>query len=319
MKVGIVGTGFVGSTAAYAITMHGVARELVLVDRNTARAQAEADDIAHATPFTHPVNVYAGDYPDLAGSRVVIITAGVGQKPGETRLQLVERNAAIFREIIPRILAHAPNAVLLITTNPVDVMTQLAARFAAAQGVPTGRVIGSGTTLDTARFQALLGRYLGVDPYHVHGYVLGEHGDSEVLAWSTVRVGGISLEEYTRSRQIMLDRALQQEIEHRVRDAAYSIIEGKGATYYGIGAALAEIVDVILDDRRSILTICTPMAEVAGVQDVAVSLPHLLGGNGVLATFPLALSDDEQAMLKTSASIIRGVIDDLDAAEAESA
>ena len=228
MKVGIVGSGQVGATAAYAMVLQGVGREIVLIDQNTVRAQAEADDIAHATPFSNPTHIYAGDYPDLAGSTVVIITAGVGQKPGETRLQLLERNAAIFRDIIPRIVAHAPNAVLLVATNPVDVMTHLAARYAASSGVPTKHVMGSGTVLDTARFQSLLGRYLGVDPHHIHGYVLGEHGDSEMIAWSTVRVGGLSLEEYGRRRQVMLDKAVRDEITHRVRDAAYTHHPGQG-------------------------------------------------------------------------------------------
>ncbi len=313
MKVGIIGSGFVGATAAYALIMQGIGREIVLLDKNMARAQAEADDLSHATPFTYPVHVYAGDYPDLAGSQVVIVTAGVGQKPGETRLQLLERNAAILKDVVPRILAHAPNAVLLVTTNPVDVMTHLAARYAAAHGVPTNRVIGSGTELDTARFQSLLGRYLGVDPEHIHGYVIGEHGDSEVLTWSTVRVGALSLEAYTSQRQIMLDQAVRQEIEHRVRGAAYTIIEGKGATYYGIGAALARIVKVILSNRRSIMTVCTPVAEVAGVKDVTVSLPHLVGGTGVLATFPLSLCQEEQEALHNSARIIREAVDELDA------
>jgi len=313
MKVGIIGSGMVGSTAAYAMVIQGVGREIVLVDRDPARAKAEADDIAHATPFTNPTHVYAGDYPDLAGCHVIVITAGVGQKPGETRLQLLERNAAIFREIIPRIVTHAPNAVLLVATTPVDVMPHLAARYAAARGVPTQHVLGSGTVLDTGRFQALLGRYLGVDPHHIHGYVLGEHGDSELIAWSTVRVGGLSLEEYGRKRQVMLDRAVRDEITHRVRDAAYSIIQGKGATYYGIGAGLSEIVNVILDNRRSIITVCTPMAEIAGVADVTVSLPHLVGGTGILATFPRVLSEAEQAQLHNSASMIRRAIDELDA------
>ena len=313
MKVGIVGSGQVGATAAYAMVLQGVGREIVLIDQNTVRAQAEADDIAHATPFSNPTHIYAGDYPDLAGSTVVIITAGVGQKPGETRLQLLERNAAIFRDIIPRIVAHAPNAVLLVATNPVDVMTYLAARYAASSGVPTKHVMGSGTVLDTARFQSLLGRYLGVDPHHIHGYVLGEHGNSEMIAWSTVRVGGLSLEEYGRRRQVMLDKAVRDEITHRVRDAAYTIIQGKGATYYGIGAGLAEIVDVILDNRRSIITVCTPMPEIAGVADVTISLPHLVGGTGILATFPPALAEEEQAQLHHSASVIRQVIEDLDA------
>lgn len=315
MKVGIVGSGFVGATAAYAMVLQGVAREIVLIDLNTARAKAEADDISHATPFSNPTHIYAGDYADLAGSSVVVISAGVGQKPGETRLQLLERNAAVFRSVIPRILTHAPNAVLLVTTNPVDVMTHIAARIAAAHGVPSSRVIGSGTVLDTGRFQSLLGRYLDVDPHHIHGYVLGEHGDSEVIAWSAVRVGNLALEDFSRKRGIILDRAIRDEIGHRVRDAAYSIIEHKAATYYGIGAALAEIVDGILDNRRLIMTVCTPVPEVAGVADVTVSLPHLVGGSGVISSFPPNLNDEEQTMLHRSASIIREAIDELDAAE----
>jgi L-lactate dehydrogenase len=320
VKVGIVGSGFVGATAAYAMMLRGVGREIVLIDLNSARAKAEADDISHAAPFTHPVHVYAGDYADLAGSSVVVITAGVGQKPGESRLQLLERNAAVFRQIIPRILTHAPNAVLIVTTNPVDVMTHLAARYAAAQGVPPSHVIGSGTVLDTARFQSLLGRYLDVDPHHIHGYVLGEHGDSEVVAWSSVRVGSLSLEAFSKKRGVMLDKAIRQEIVHRVRDAAYSIIEGKGATYYGIGAALADIVDVILDNRRSIMTVCTPMPDVVGVPDVTVSLPHLVGGKGIISSFPPSnLHEDEMNLLKQSASVIKQAIDELDEAEASHA
>lgn len=315
MKVGIVGSGFVGATAAYAMVLQGVAREIVLLDLNAARAKAEADDISHATPFSNPTHIYAGDYADLAGSQVVVISAGVGQKPGETRLQLLERNAAVFRSIVPRILTHAPNAVLLVTTNPVDVMTHLAARFAAAHGVPSNRVIGSGTVLDTGRFQSLLGRYLDVDPHHIHGYVLGEHGDSEVIAWSAVRVGNLALEDFNRKRGIMLDRSMREEITHRVRDAAYSIIEHKAATYYGIGAALAEIVDGILDNRRSIMTVCTPVPDVAGVADVTVSLPHLVGGSGAISSFPPNLDEEEQEKLARSASIIRQVIDDLDELE----
>src|SRR5262249_52588633 len=178
MKVGIVGSGFVGATAGYALVMQGVGREIVLVDKNAARAAAEADDIRHAVPFAHPLDVRAGGYEDLAGCRAVVLSAGVGQKPGETRLQLLRGNAQVFREVVPAVLAQAPDAVLVVATNPVDVMTHLAARFAAACGVSAGRVIGSGTTLDTARFRSLLGAHCGVDPHHVHAHVIGEHGDS---------------------------------------------------------------------------------------------------------------------------------------------
>ncbi|HEX2907710.1 MAG TPA: L-lactate dehydrogenase [Phototrophicaceae bacterium] len=309
MKIGVVGCGLVGATAAYALVMRGIGRELVLVDKNAARAQAEADDILHAVPFAHPLRVSAGDYPDLAGCRVVIIAAGVNQQPGETRLQLLERNAAVFRAVVPAVLHHAPDAVLVIATNPVDVMTHLAACFAADYNVPPSRVLGSGTTLDTARFRALLGRHLGVDSYHIHGYVIGEHGDSEVLTWSLVSVGGIPLEEFTQLRHAApLDEAARKEIDIQVRRAAYNIIQGKSATYYGIGSALARIVDVILRDQQAILTVCTPIAEIAGVQDVTVALPHLVGGSGILATFPPPIDRAEQAALHNSAQIVREAI-----------
>jgi L-lactate dehydrogenase len=312
MKVGIVGAGLVGSTAAYALVMRGIGREIVLVDRNTKRAKAEADDILHAVPFAHPLQVSAGDYTDLAGSGVVILAAGVAQRSGETRLQLLGRNAEVFKEVVPQILTYAPDAVLVVATNPVDVMTHLAARYAEAHSVPPGRVLGSGTTLDTARFRALLGRYLGVDAQHIHGYVVGEHGDSEVLTWSLVTVGAMPLEEFCRQQGIALDPSVRQEIDHRVRYAAYAIIEGKGATYYGIGSALAHIVNAILRDQRSILTVCTPVAEIVGVCDVTISLPHLIGGEGVLASFPLPLSQEEQAMLHASAEIVCQAIEGLD-------
>jgi L-lactate dehydrogenase len=294
MKIGIVGTGLVGSTAAYAMVMRGVGREIVMVDINQKRAQAEADDIFHAVPFAHSLEVRAGEYADLANSRVVVLAAGVSMKPGESRLQLLERNAAIFADVVPKVLQHAPDAVLLVATNPVDIMTHLAARYAGEHGVPPNRVIGSGTTLDTARFRVLLGRHLAVDSQHIHGYVVGEHGDSEVV----------------------LDEAVQQEIDHRVRDAAYAIVDGKGSTYYGIGAALARITDAILKDQRAILTICTPVAEILGVCDVTISLPHLLGADGVVESFPLPLNTDEQAQLQASAQVVCEAIEALDATAA---
>jgi L-lactate dehydrogenase len=315
MKIGVVGSGLVGSTAAYALVMQGVGREIVLVDKNEARSQAEADDILHAVPFAHPLRVTAGDYSDLHGSRVVIITAGVSQRPDETRLQLLERNAAVFQEVVHQILTYAPDAILLVATNPVDVMTHLAAHYAADLGVPSQRVIGSGTTLDTARFRTLLGSHFGVDPHHVHGYVIGEHGDSEVLTWSLVTIGGMTLEAFCRLRDMCLDEDVQQAIDRKVRRAAYHIIAGKGSTYYGIGGALARIVDVIVHDQRAILTVCTPMPEVAGVTNVTVSLPHLVGGKGILTTFPLPLSEEEAAALAASGRVIRNAIDGMEALE----
>jgi L-lactate dehydrogenase len=276
------------------------------------RAQAEADDILHAVPFADPLRVHAGGYSDLAGARVVVVTAGLAQRPGQTRMELLHQNAAIFREIAPQVLSRVPDAVLVIASNPVDVMTHVAAHYAAEFGVPPTRIVGSGTTLDTARFRALLGRRLGVDAQHVHAYVIGEHGDSEVLTWSLVTVGGIPLVEFCRRQGIKLDLAARQEIDDQVRNAAYRIIQGKGATYYGIGSALARIVDAILSDQRAILTVCTPVAEVAGVCDVTVSLPHLLGGDGVRASFPLPLDEDEERRLGASAQVVCQAIELLD-------
>jgi L-lactate dehydrogenase len=291
--------------------MRGVAREIVLVDMNQARAQAEADDILHAVPFAHPAEVRAGQYADLVGCRVVIIAAGVGQKPGETRLQLLERNAAVFRQVVPHILAYAPEAILLVATNPVDIMTHLTARYAAQHGVPASRVLGSGTTLDTARLRALLGRRIGVDPQHIHAYVLGEHGDSEVFNWSQVAVGGVPLAAFCELRQAETCPDDWNEIETQVRQAAYRIIEGKGATYYGIGSALARIVEVILRDQRAILTVCTPQPEVLGVADVTLALPNLVSGDGIQATIQPSLNENETQALRHSASILRQALDSL--------
>jgi L-lactate dehydrogenase len=311
MKVSIIGSGFVGSTAAYALVLRRVVNDVLLVDLDKERAQAEASDILHAVPFVHAVNVSAGDYPDVAGSDVVIITAGVSQKPGETRLELLQRNAKVFQSVVPGVLEHAPDALLLVATNPVDVMTHLAAVYAADFGVSSTRIIGSGTTLDTARFRALLGQHLDVDPQHVHGYVVGEHGDSEVLTWSIVDIGGLPLPEYVARRGLSLDTERRRHIDDQVRNAAYHIIEGKGATYYGIGAALSRIVDVIAHNHRSILTLCTPTDDVVGVEDVTVSMPRLLGGTGVIDTLPLSLNDEETQALHDSARTIRGYLDDL--------
>jgi L-lactate dehydrogenase len=311
MKIGIVGTGFVGATAAYAMVMNGVGREIVLVDLNKEKAAAEASDILHAVPFAHNLRVRAGEYEDLRGAQVVIMSAGVNQRPGETRLELLERNTSVFRSVIPQIYENAPDAVLVIATNPVDVMTHVTTWIAAEYNVPSYRVIGSGTTLDTARFRALLGQALGVDTSHVHAYVVGEHGDSEVLTWSLTNIGNMPLEDFLRLRGHELTEEHRQVIDERVRGAAYRIIEGKGATYYGVGSALARITRNILSDRRAIMTVCTPTPDIAGVKDVTVSLPRLVGGDGVLETFHLPLSDKEERALHDSAALIKGYTDQL--------
>lgn len=311
MKVGIVGSGFVGATAGYALVMQGVGREVVFVDKNAARAEAEADDIRHAVPFAHALEIRAAGYEALDECRVVLICAGVGQKPGETRLQLLQRNAQVFHAVVPAVLKSAPDAVLVVATNPVDVMTHLAARYAADCGVPAGRVLGSGTTLDTARFRSLLGSHCGIDSQHIHAHVIGEHGDSEVLTWSLATVAGMPLETFVRLRAIDLSEPVRKEIDRQVRRAAYTIISGKEATYYGIGSALARIVKVILHDQRAVMTVCLPTPEVGDVPDVTLSLPRLVGGAGVLETFPLPLGEQENAQLRESARVIREALDEL--------
>jgi len=311
MKIGIVGAGMVGSSSAFALVMKGVGREIVLVDLNRARAQAEANDIYHAVPFAHPLTIRAGDYAELEGAKVVVIAGGVAQKPGETRLELLKRNAVVFHQIVPCVLKNAPEAILLIVTNPVDIMTHLAAQFAAEFGVPSTRVIGSGTTLDTARFRALLGRHFDVDPQHVHAYVLGEHGDSEVLVWSQATIAGLTLEKFAKIQNKPLQHTERQGIDENVRRAAYQIIAGKGATYYGIGSAVARIVDVILHDQRAILTICAKVSDVPGCEGVTLALPRLVGGKGELAVLPLPLDSTEADVLRRSAAILREAIDSL--------
>jgi len=288
--------------------LRGVGGEIVLVDSLRARAAAEANDLYHAVPFAHPLTVRAGDFPDLAGATVVVIAGGVAQKPGETRLELLQRNADVFRQIVPSVLRHAPEAVLLVVTNPVDIMTHLAAHFAAAFGVPHQRVIGSGTTLDTARFRTLLGRHFGVDSHHVHAYVIGEHGDSEVLVWSQASIAGLSFDDFAKFRGKRLTPADRQQIDEQVRRAAYLIIAGKGATYYGIGSAVARIVNVLLHDQRAILTICRRITGVPDCDGVTLALPHLVTGEGAIVTIPLVLDATEQEALRRSASIVREAI-----------
>ena len=311
MKIGIVGCGMVGSTCAFALVMRGVGREIVMVDLNRARAQAEAKDIHHAVPFAHPLSIQAGEYCDLAGAQVVVIAAGVAQKPGETRLQLLKRNAEVFSRIVPEILRHASNAILVVVSNPVDVLTHMTAHFAGKEGVPATRVLGTGTMLDTARFRTLLGSACGVDPHHVHAYVIGEHGDSEVLTWSHAIVAGLQLDDFCRRLGKKLTPEARAQIDAQVRGAAYEIIGGKGATYYGIGSAVARLVEVLLYDQRSILTVSCVQREPGNLAGLTLSLPHLVGGAGVIAPILPPLVDDEEKQFLRSAAILRETVDSL--------
>lgn len=308
MKVGIVGAGNVGATAAFAMVLTGAASEIVLVDTNAALANAQAHDILHATPLSRPVRVSAGGYPDLEGAGVVILAAGVGQRPGETRLQLLERNAKVFGAIIPAVLAACPEAILLVASNPLDVMTEIAARIS---GLPPGRVFGSGTILDTQRFRALLGAHLGVSPTSVHAYVLGEHGDSEVLWWSGATAGSLSVAEMAKQQGRPFDDAARARIDDAVRRAAYAIIDGKGATWFGIGGGLARIVQAIRSDERVLLSVSAMTAEVEGVRDVTLSLPRVVGAAGVISTLKPVLDAGERAALRRSAEILKDAVSGL--------
>ncbi|MBL1147432.1 MAG: L-lactate dehydrogenase [Pseudomonadota bacterium] len=313
MKIGVVGCGQVGSASAYACALRGVGSQLVLIDHNPGFAAAQAEDILHATPFAAPVRVRAGNYADLAGAGIVMIAAGVSQKQGETRLDLLKRNAAVFAEIIPQILDAAPEAILLIASNPVDIMTHLAADIAAkSHKLPAARVIGSGTILDTARFRALLGQHLGVSSHSVHAYVMGEHGDSEVLHWSGATIGNLKLSSFAEQAGIPVTETLRAEIDDGVRRAAYRIIQGKGATWYGIGAGMARIAQAIQDDEQTVLTCAVLTEEVAGVRNVTLSMPRIIAAGGVTRSIYPACDTAEQAALQNSATILRRAADELD-------
>ncbi|MCG8510554.1 MAG: L-lactate dehydrogenase [Rhodospirillales bacterium] len=307
MKIGIVGAGMVGSAAAYAMVMRGIGSEIVLVDKNRALAEAQAQDIVHATPFAYATRVSAGDFPDLAGAGVVMISAGVGQKPGESRLSLLGRNVDIFSQLIPAILKEAPDTILLVASNPVDVMTHVTAKLS---GLPARRVIGSGTILDTARFRSLLADHIGISAKSVHAYVLGEHGDSEVLCWSSARSGSISVGALADQVRRPLDDKARAQIDAGVRGAAYRIIEGKGATWYGIGGGIARIVQAVASDENAILTVSALENEVAGTSDIAFSLPRIVGAGGAVVTLVPSFSESEEVDLARSAEILKQAVEE---------
>lgn len=315
MKVGIIGSGMVGATSAYAIMLCKAASDIVLIDINRKRAIAEAQDILHAVPFASATDIIAGDYEDLKDAKIVIITAGASQKPGETRLQLMERNASIMSDIISNVVKYNPNPVFLIATNPVDIITHICVSIAKEFGISPSRIIGTGTTLDTARFRTLLGNYIGVDPQNVHAYVVGEHGDSEVLTWSNIDIGGVTLEDFIEFRNVEFNEAIKNQIDSGVRNAAYKIIEGKGSTYYGIGGAIAKIVDVINRNNRAVLTVSTFNNDIEGISNVTLSLPHLIGSEGDLGALPIKINLKEKQLLKNSAQVIKSKLNEYEKIE----
>jgi len=304
-RVAIVGVGNVGATFAYALLLSGLAAEIVLIDANHARAEGEAMDLNHALPFTHPTRVWAGDYSDCAGAVVTVLTAGAPQNPGETRLDLIKKNAAIWSQIVPQAVKPNPNGILLIATNPVDVLTYAAWKLS---GLPAERVIGSGTILDTARFRYLLSQHFAVDARSVHAYIIGEHGDSEVPVWSSANIAGMRLPQFCQAQRVAYDHEAMEKIFLQTRDAAYQIIERKGATYYAVAAGLMRITQAILRNQRTVLSVSSLIRNYHGLDDVCFSLPTVIDRGGVEQLLRLELDSGEIEKLRASAEVLRKTI-----------
>ena len=306
-KAAIIGCGFVGSATAFTLMQSRLFSELVLLDANEANADGEAKDIAHGIPFSGQMKIYAGTYDDIADSAIIIITAGANQKPGETRLDLVHKNVAIYKSIIPEISRRGFQGILLIVSNPVDILTYTALKLS---GFPENRVIGSGTVLDTARLKYALSEHLGVDSRSVHSFIIGEHGDSEIAAWSSTNVSGIPLNTFCEMRGHYNHDQSQENIAEKVKNSAYEIIEKKRATYYGVAMAVKRICEVIIRDEKSILPISSMMHGDFGVDNVVLSMPAVVGADGLEELVPIALSEKESADLRKSADTLRGILDE---------
>lgn len=307
-KCAVIGVGFVGATSAFTLAGSGLFSELVLLDMNQKRAEGEAADINHGISFARPCLVRAGDYSDLADCGLIIIAAGANQKPGETRIELLGRNHAILESIVGQICAVNQECILLIVSNPVDILTYMAQKMAK---LPAGHVIGSGTVLDTARLKYLLGQHLGVDARNVHAFIIGEHGDSELAVWSSANVSGVDLSGYCQAAGKDYSFAAMNTIYENVRDAAYSIIEGKGATYYAIGMAVRRIAEAIVRDEHSVLPVSSLVTGHYGVSEVCLGLPAVVGRNGVETVLDLPLSEEERWRLLSSAKKLRSLLDEI--------
>lgn len=303
-KVAVIGTGFVGSSFAYSLMIHGTTSEIVLIDIDRKRAEGEAMDLNHGLPFVQPARIWAGDYPDCEGADIVVIAAGLAQKPGESRLKLVNRNIEIFRQIIPKMKEYTKECILLIATNPVDIMTYASLKLS---GFPPSRVMGSGTILDTSRLRYLLGEYLRVDPRNVHAYIVGEHGDSEVPVWSLANVAGTRLKDYCPICGRKYDAQYLNTIFEQVKNAAYKIIELKGRTYYAIGLGLTRIVESIIRDENAVLTVSSFLHDYHGVSDICLSVPTIINRKGIREVLKLPLEEEEIKKFQNSASILKNV------------
>jgi L-lactate dehydrogenase len=307
-RVAVVGAGFVGATFAYALLLSGLASEIVLIDANQSKAEGEAMDLNHAVPLAQPAQVWAGTYADCAGAALTVVTAGSAQRPGETRLDLTARNTEIFRQIIPQVVEHNSDGILLIATNPVDVLTFASQKFS---GLPPRQVIGSGTILDTARFRYLLSQHFGVDARSVHAYIIGEHGDSEVPVWSLANIAGMRIPDFCALNGYDCNDADLKDIFKQTRDAAYQIIQLKSATYYAIGAGLLRIVEAVLRDQNTVLSISSLIHDFYGISGVCLSLPTVVDRGGAERYLNLELSPEEIEGLQASAAVLKSTIANL--------
>ena len=308
-KAAIIGCGFVGSASAFSLMQSGLFSELVLIDANREKAEGEALDIAHGIPFARQMKIYAGDYDDIMDSTVIIVTAGANQKPEETRLDLVHKNVNIFKSIIPEVAKRDYQGILLIVANPVDILTYTALKLS---GMPENRVIGSGTVLDTARLKYRLGEHLSVDSRSVHAFIVGEHGDSEIAVFSSANVSGIPLNRFCEMRGHFEHEAATRRIAEEVKNSAYEIIAKKHATYYGIAMSVKRICEAIVRDEKSILPVSSMMHGEYGISDVALSMPAIVGKDGVETRVPISISEEEEAKLKESADTLKKVIEGLE-------
>ena len=303
-KAAVIGCGFVGSATAFTLMQSRLFSELVLLDVNMEKADGEAKDIAHGIPFAGQMKIYAGTYDDAADAAIIIITAGANQKPGETRLDLVQKNTAIYQSIIPEIVKRDFGGILLIVSNPVDILTYVALKLS---GLPENRVLGSGTVLDTARLKYALGEHLGVDSRSVHSFIIGEHGDSEIAAWSSTNVSGIPMNDFCEMRGHFNHDAAMDAIAEKVKNSAYEIISKKQATYYGIAMSVKRICECIVRNERSILPVSAMMHGEYGIEDITLSMPAIVGIGGVETHVPIALSEEEAEKLVESAKKLKEV------------
>ena len=307
-KVAVIGCGFVGSATAFALMQSKLFSEMVLLDVDFVKADGEAMDIAHGVPFAGQMKIYAGNYEDIADAAIIIVTAGANQKPDETRLDLVNKNVAVYKNIIPQIVKQGFEGILLVVSNPVDILTYAAVKLS---GFAENRVIGSGTVLDTARLKCALSEHLGVDSRNLHSFIIGEHGDSEIAAWSSTNVSGIPLDDFCEMRGHFNHAQAMREIAEEVKNSAYEIIEKKDATYYGIAMSVKRICESIVRDEKSILPVSAIMHGNYGIEGIALSMPAIVGANGVETHVPIALSDEEIESLHHSAETIKGIVSEI--------